>query len=100
MKKRYVTLLFLHVASIVTLGSEQVLECAKPLKDYFGKEVCIPDTIDKIVITCYGGASQEVTLFNNAHLIAAQPSVSHFPLIFTPFSRFKGNSKYRLFQRR
>ncbi len=89
MKKLYVTLLFLHAVSIVAFGSEKALECTQPLKDYLGKEICIPDTIDKIVITCYGGASQEITLFNNAHLIAAQPSVSHFPQFLRLFPTLK-----------
>lgn len=51
---------------------------SKIVKDYLNKEICIPKKIDKIAITCYGGASQEIALFMGGDKIVAQPSVSRF----------------------
>ncbi|MDD3775540.1 MAG: hypothetical protein PHV08_06275, partial [Sulfurovaceae bacterium] len=40
--------------------------CTKKVPDFAKIEVCIPQKIDKIIITCYGGASQEIALFMSA----------------------------------
>ena len=78
MTKVYVTFIWLHLFSIGMFGVDKTPECIETLKDYLGKEICIPKTIDTIVITCYGGASQEIALFKEADKIVAHPSVNHF----------------------
>lgn len=52
--------------------------CANKVPDFAKNEVCIPQKIDKIIITCYGGASQEIALFMGAGKIVAQPDVKKF----------------------
>ncbi|BBO93397.1 hypothetical protein [Desulfosarcina ovata] len=37
--------------------------CAKTVVDRTGAQVCLPAAINRIVITCYGGASHEIALF-------------------------------------
>ncbi len=44
--------------------------------DVSGREVIIPEKIETIVITCYGGASQEVTVLGGASRLVAQPKVN------------------------
>lgn len=53
-------------------------QCAKRIEDFSGTKVCIPQQIDSIIITCYGGASQEVALFDADKKIVALPDSSSF----------------------
>ena len=52
--------------------------CTKKVPDFAKIEVCIPQKIDKIIITCYGGASQEIALFMSADKIVAHPDTRQF----------------------
>ncbi len=52
--------------------------CAKKVPDFTSKKVCIPKRIDKIIITCYGGGSQEIALFMGADKIVAHPDTKQF----------------------
>ncbi len=56
------------------------------VKDMTGKEVCLLKKPERIIITCYGGAAQEVVLFSGADPIVAQPEASRFIefLLFFP----------------
>ena len=73
--------LFIKLTLIFSITSTGLLaiECKQYVKDFNDKEVCIPNKIDKIAITCYGGASQEIALFMEADQIIAQPDVAKFP---------------------
>lgn len=53
-------------------------DCDKKVPDFTGKEICIPHKIDKIIITCYGGGSQEIALFMGADKIIAHPDTKQF----------------------
>ncbi|HZF69759.1 ABC transporter substrate-binding protein [Sulfuricurvum sp.] len=68
-------LLIISVASVSLLAT---VKCDRSVKDFTQKNVCIPTKMDKIAITCYGGASQEIALFMGAETIIAQPSVDRF----------------------
>jgi iron complex transport system substrate-binding protein len=48
--------------------------------DRRGDTVVIPDTIEKILVTCYGGASHEIAMLGAADKIVAHPPMNMFPL--------------------
>ena len=76
---------------IVCIASISVFatNCKLSIKDITGKDVCIPPKIDKIAITCYGGASQEIALFMGADAIVAQPDVDRFQQFTNVYPRLK-----------
>lgn len=62
----------------------------KVVVDASGAEVEIPAKIDRIVITCYGGAGQEIALFGASQKVVAQPtSVGKFDQLLKMFPQFK-----------
>ncbi|MDD4948801.1 MAG: ABC transporter substrate-binding protein [Sulfuricurvum sp.] len=65
---------------VALLGSSSLANqaCDKKVPDFTGKEICIPPKIDKIIITCYGGGSQEIALFMGADKIIAHPDTKAF----------------------
>jgi len=54
--------------------------CETKVADFTGKEICIPKQMDRIIITCYGGGSQEIALFMGADKILAHPDTKQFTL--------------------
>ena len=62
-------------------------ECRRSVPDASNRMVCIPDQIERIVITCYGGAVQEIALFKGDDKIVAQPDVRRFPQFTRMYSR-------------
>lgn len=80
---------YFHAAQIglwiafVLLGlspvADPVLCYEKAVVDRTGARVCLPHAIEKIIVTCYGGASHEIALLGGADKIVAQPSVEKFP---------------------
>ncbi len=63
--------------------------CKNIAIDFEGKGVCIPKQIDKIIITCYGGASQEIALFMGAKNIVAHPDTTNFSIFSKVFPELK-----------
>ncbi|MDD2212545.1 MAG: ABC transporter substrate-binding protein [Clostridia bacterium] len=57
--------------------------------DMSEKTVKVPGTINKIVITCYGGATHEVVALGGADKIAAQPSMERFNTLSKMYPGFK-----------
>ncbi len=53
-------------------------KCDRKIVDFTGTQVCVPAKIDSIIITCYGGASQEVALFDADKKIVALPDSGKF----------------------
>ncbi len=49
------------------------------VKDMAGNAVIIPGTIDRIVVTCYGGASHEIAVLGGSDKIVGQPPMQRFP---------------------
>lgn len=69
--------LFLILTIASTIGSCDT-PCDNKVIDFDKHSVCIPKNRDKIIITCYGGASQEIALFAGEKNIAAHPDVTSF----------------------
>ncbi|BBO86473.1 ABC transporter substrate-binding protein [Desulfosarcina ovata subsp. sediminis] len=62
--------------------------CVKTVVDRTGAQVCLPAAINRIVITCYGGASHEIALFGGSRKVVAQPSIDRFPLLAKIYENF------------
>ncbi len=63
----------------LAFGPLEASQCQRSVPDATGRSVCIPARIERIVITCYGGAVQEIALFKGGGKIVAQPGVERFP---------------------
>lgn len=59
----------------------------KLVVDMSGRTVEIPAVINRIAITCYGGASQEIAALGGSDRIVAQPSGSKFPQLSRMYPR-------------
>lgn len=84
--------LLIFVAGVTLLATDIEKKCAHKVKDILQEDVCIPLKMDRIIITCYGGASQEIALFMGADKIVAQPSshrFSHFLKIYPQLTNIK-----------
>ncbi len=53
--------------------------------DSSGFPVVLPDRRDRILVTCYGGASHEIALLGGAARIIGHPSMDRFPLLLKIF---------------
>jgi len=53
----------------------------RTITDMSGKNVTVPVTINKIVVTCYGGASNEIVVLGASDKIVGQPSMQAFPVL-------------------
>jgi iron complex transport system substrate-binding protein len=67
------------LALALALGFAQAGECERSVPDAANETVCVPARIERIVITCYGGATQEIAVFKGGDRIVAQPGVERFP---------------------
>ncbi len=56
--------------------------------DAAGREVVIPESIERIVITCRGGSTNEVAVFGVADKLAGQPSQAAYPLLLAMYPQF------------
>jgi iron complex transport system substrate-binding protein len=56
--------------------------------DRAGRTVSLPSAIQKVVITCYGGASHEISILGGSDKIIAQPSIERFPQLMKMYPRF------------
>lgn len=74
----YKLLVLFFATGVMLLAADKEEKCAYTVKDILNEDVCIPPKIDRIIITCYGGASQEIALFMGADKIVAQPSSDRF----------------------
>ena len=63
----------------LAFGPARAGECRRTVPDATGQPVCIPARIERIVITCYGGAVQEIAVLKGGDRIVAQPGVDRFP---------------------
>ncbi|MDY0309732.1 MAG: ABC transporter substrate-binding protein [Castellaniella sp.] len=63
----------------LSVGAVQATECRRVVKDAAGLSVCVPERIERIAITCYGGAIQEIAVFKGGDRVIAQPGVESFP---------------------
>ncbi len=63
---------------------------AAVIVDAENREIEKPETMDKVAITCYGGASHEIVVLGGSEKIVAQPSMDQFPLLSEMFPAFRG----------
>ena len=56
--------------------------------DAAGREVAIPEKVERLAITCNGGAHQELTILGASDRIVAMPSTKKFPQLQTMFPAY------------
>ncbi len=61
---------------------------AETVIDAAGREVAVPERVERVAITCQGGTTHEVTIFGGADKIVAQPSMAAFPQLLTMYPQF------------
>ncbi|BAE82926.1 ABC transporter substrate-binding protein [Desulfitobacterium hafniense] len=61
----------------------------RTVTDAKGREVKIPDKVEKIAVTCYGGATHEMTVLGFADAIVAQPTMKSFPQLKKMFPQYE-----------
>lgn len=73
--------IFAFIWLLLSLPHVQAAASACPVfvSDAQGHSVCVPEHIERIAITSYGGAVQEVVIFNGASRLVAQPGMDRFP---------------------
>lgn len=53
--------------------------------DATGKQVAVPEKIERVAITCNGGTTHEAIIFGGADKIVAEPSMKKFPQLLKMF---------------
>ncbi|MEL7623906.1 MAG: ABC transporter substrate-binding protein [Clostridiales bacterium] len=66
-------------------------ESSQPLVvvDAAGREVTVPENIERIVITCRGGTTNEVAIFADPNMIFGQPTQKAYPQLLKMFPYFE-----------
>ncbi len=70
----------------VFLGSPWGAE--RNVVDMGGKSVEVPEKVERILITCYGGVTQELAVLGLADRIVGQPKMDKFPLLLSRYPAF------------
>ncbi|MBN1630856.1 MAG: ABC transporter substrate-binding protein [Thermoleophilia bacterium] len=65
--------------------TETTIATEKTLVDMGGNEVIVPATVERIAITCQGGAAQEVAVLGGAGKIVALPSQKKFTTLLKAY---------------
>ncbi len=71
-------------------GAEVYAGTVAKVIDRSGSQVILPDRRDRILVTCYGGASHEIALLGGAARIIGHPSMDRFPLLLKIFPGLVG----------
>lgn len=58
--------------------------------DRSGTEVVLPAHLDRILVTCYGGASHEIAILGGPTRIVGHPSMDRFPLLLKMYPALVG----------
>lgn len=61
----------------------------KTVTDAKGRTIDKPEKIEKAAITCYGGATHEISVLGASSRIVAQPSMERFPQLLKMFPAFR-----------
>lgn len=72
-------------------ASAQPVESSAPrtVVDALGREVEIPEKLDRLAITCNGGSHQELTILGASDRIVAMPNTKKFPQLQAMFPAYK-----------
>lgn len=62
---------------------------AETVIDAAGREVTVPEKVERIVITCRGGSTNEVAIFGGADRIVGQPSQGAYPQLLAMYPHFE-----------
>lgn len=62
---------------------------AETVKDAAGRDVVVPEKVERIAITCYGGTTHDICVMGAEDRIVAQPSMKAFPQLLKFFPRLK-----------
>lgn len=57
-------------------------------EDALGRQIEIPDSIDKVAVTCQGGTTHQIAVMGASDKILAQPSMTKFPMLLKIFPQF------------
>ena len=68
---------------------------AETVKDAAGRDVVVPEKVERIAITCYGGTTHDICVMGAEDRIVAQPSMKAFPQLLKFFPRLKEVSHER-----
>jgi iron complex transport system substrate-binding protein len=76
-------------ATATTTVTETITQAAaRVITDMSGNQVTIPYDINRIAVTCYGGATHEVAAMGGASKIIAQPTMQKFPTLLKMYPDF------------
>jgi len=92
--KSYLTLIIIMLSLLVIGGcgsktTESVTPVERTIVDMANKTVKIPAEVNKIVVTCYGGATNEIVVLGAADKIIGQPVQENFPQLIKMDPQFK-----------
>lgn len=92
--KSYITLIVIMLSLLVLGGcGSKTTNSAPPAErtivDMANITVKIPAVVNKIVVTCYGGATNEIAVLGAADKIIAQPRQENFPQLMKMDPQFK-----------
>ncbi|MDX9715109.1 MAG: ABC transporter substrate-binding protein [Dissulfurispiraceae bacterium] len=80
--------LFMHIQYGHSQTNALMEQQMRAIVDMSGKTVMTPGTVNRIVVTCQGGASHEVSVLGFADRIVGQPSMKSFPQFLKMFPHF------------
>lgn len=63
---------------------------SRTVVDRSGEQVTVPARPQRILVTCYGGATHEIALLGKAANIVADPSMGRFPLLLKIYPMLSG----------
>lgn len=93
-KKFYITLIVITLSLVVLSGcgsktTNSAPSAERTIVDMANKTVKIPAEVNKIVVTCYGGATNEIVVLGAADKIIAQPMQENFAQLIKMDPQFK-----------
>ena len=92
--KSYIALMIMMLSLLVLGGcgsktTTSSLPAERTIVDMANKTVKIPAKVNKIVVTCYGGATNEIVVLGAADKIIGQPVQENFPQLMEMDPQFK-----------
>lgn len=76
------------VTETATITETIIQAATRIIIDMGGYEVTIPREINRIIVTCMGGATHEIAAMGGASKIIAQPSMQKFPVLLKIYPGF------------
>jgi iron complex transport system substrate-binding protein len=76
------------VTDVITVIETVTQAATKVITDMGGFLVTIPSEVNRIIVTCMGGATHEIAAMGGADKIVAQPSMQKFPVLLKIYPGF------------